>query len=369
MARVELFLTVDKVFTDPDVTGNMMGPAVGVNVTINNLNGTPTVVYANESTGDTTTTLPNPLVTDSEGRVKGWLNEGSYRLVVSGAGITNYAQTFEAVKGDSTVHVDGARINPGTIPNAALVNDTITSDKIAAKAITGAELALNVLPVGTVIDWWVPPPKPATGYIIPTGWAVCNGQTLGIGQHEFPDQSGSVTLPNLLDKVTLGADPAQAYGNPAQGASQPPSMGGDAGSNQQSFAHTHNHDHAHLIPAHGHNVAAHQHGMFHQHGVWIRDHVHGLPLGKSGSTSGPNQIVTPNGNATFGTGGWAEVTDAGNKGITDAAGSYTSDQTGGLVTSPLSANPGQEFTQSAQGNVNMRPRYYGMVKLMKVRNL
>jgi hypothetical protein len=93
--------------------------------------------------------------------------------------------------------------------------------------------------------------------------------------------------------------------------------------------------------------------------VWIRDHVHGLPLGKSGSTSGPNQIVTPNGNATFGTGGWAEVTDAGNKGITDAAGSYTSDQTGGLVTSPLSANPGQEFTQSAQGNVNMRPRYYG----------
>src|ERR1700750_878345 len=81
-------------------------PAVAASAQINIRNSTPATVFANETGG---TTVTNPLTTDSMGRVEGWVDEGSYDIVISGSGITTYTQRFEANRGDGTTKIgDGA---------------------------------------------------------------------------------------------------------------------------------------------------------------------------------------------------------------------------------------------------------------------
>lgn len=80
--------------------------------------GLAAVVYTT-ATGSSTT--PNPLLTQS-GRLIGWLDEGSYALVVSGAFA---AQTinFEAVNADFRLQAGGGIIDGGTPSSAGSVND------------------------------------------------------------------------------------------------------------------------------------------------------------------------------------------------------------------------------------------------------
>lgn len=83
MARVEIDQVV---FDDAGV------PLTGASVQVNIAGGGPATVYADESSG---TTVGNPLST-SNGRIEGWLERGSYDLLVS-SGPTNYTTRFEAV--------------------------------------------------------------------------------------------------------------------------------------------------------------------------------------------------------------------------------------------------------------------------------
>jgi hypothetical protein len=94
MARVEIPETAAR------RKGNGALFALGsASVQVNVRDGGAATVYAGP-TG--TTTLPNPLTTDADGRIEGWVEEGSYDLVVSGALIEPYTQRYEAVKADST---------------------------------------------------------------------------------------------------------------------------------------------------------------------------------------------------------------------------------------------------------------------------
>jgi hypothetical protein len=77
-----------------DTAGNAIYGA-SVAITARSGGGT-SVLYAGE-TGPTTVT--NPLVTDSQGRVASWIDRGAYTATVSGSGITTYAVPFDASPG------------------------------------------------------------------------------------------------------------------------------------------------------------------------------------------------------------------------------------------------------------------------------
>src|SRR4051812_1169580 len=114
MARVELLVTVDKI-----VSSNLQ-PASGASVQVSvRSTGSPSTVYAAETGG---TTVSNPLVTDANGRVNGWVDEGSYILGISGSGITSYNQPYEATRGDMSIAIPGTRVNTNTMPGDRLTD-------------------------------------------------------------------------------------------------------------------------------------------------------------------------------------------------------------------------------------------------------
>lgn len=78
------------------VLNNTGVPLEGASVQVNVRGGGAATVYEAETGG---TTVANPIMTTAQGRIEGWLEEGSYDLVVSGTGITTYTQRFEAVSG------------------------------------------------------------------------------------------------------------------------------------------------------------------------------------------------------------------------------------------------------------------------------
>lgn len=67
------------------------------------------------------------------------------------------------------------------------------------RALVAADFgATQVVPYGTIIAWW------STDTTIPTGWALCNGQTTN--WQTGPFAGNSVTLPNLIGMFIQGAD-------------------------------------------------------------------------------------------------------------------------------------------------------------------
>lgn len=347
MARVELLATVDKI-----VTSNLQ-PVSGASVQVNvRATGTPAIVYAGETGG---TTVSNPLITDANGRVNGWIDEGSYVLGVSGSGITSYNQPYEAVRGSIQLAFPGDRIVTNTLPGASIVDASVVAAKIANAAVLGKHLAEDALPLGTIIAYWVPA-KPGGGYAVPASWAVCNGQALGPGAHNFVG-GGTITLPNLIDKLPRGTDPTVAYN--ATGG-----MNALVGANTINFAHTHTIAHAHTIAAHSHQVADHTHYMLHGHGAFVPDHGHTIPTTKL-SAGGGSVTIGLAGSGTYGFGGVGISTDSGNRSVTDGSGVIsTINQSGGTGTSGSdTANSG-----STLGSTDTRNSSVGVLYLIKVKN-
>lgn len=360
MARVELLVTVDKI-----VSSNLQ-PVSGASVQVNvRSTGSPATVYAGETGG---TTVSNPLVTDANGRVNGWVDEGSYVLGISGSGITSYNQPYEATRGDMSIAIPGSRVNVNTLPGDRLTDASVTAAKIANGAILGKHLSEGALPLGTVVQYWVPT-KPGGGYAIPNGWAVMNGQVLGVGSHDFPG-GGSVQLPNMIDRYARGTDPAVAYvaysgGVHASGAG----MNGAQGANTVDISHVHNIQHYHLIPGHSHHVMNHQHYMHHGHSAWVPDHGHGLSVTKA-SFGGSTVGITVNSSGTYGFGGVGIGTDAGNRHYTDGNnGIYTDSQSGGTNTNWLS-DSGFTVNSGSGGSASHdnRSLSVGLLFIIKVRN-
>jgi hypothetical protein len=103
-------------------------------------------------------------------------------------------------------------VNANFIAIASVVNGNLdTTNLSAAAAIPGSQLSASagitnaqlvngasLAPYGSVVAWW------AVDSTIPTGWALCNGQTtLWL---TGPHAGASITLPNLIGMMIQGAD-------------------------------------------------------------------------------------------------------------------------------------------------------------------
>lgn len=146
MARVEIPFSV---------VNSSNALVAGASIQVNTRAGTSSTVYAAETGG---ATLPNPLTSDSLGRIEGWVDEGSYNLVISGAGLTTYTQRFEANRGDGV-----SLIAANAVGTAAIANTSVTFAKLAADVRT------NLIPAG--ILW------PFAGTTAPAGTVLCDGAT------------------------------------------------------------------------------------------------------------------------------------------------------------------------------------------------
>lgn len=106
MARTEIPIVV----IDP-ATGNAVTSA---NVTVvNRATSANATIYAGE-TGSTT--VANPRVTDSNGRLTGWVERGGYRLDITGSGLTAYSKSWDSAPA-TDASVDTAWLAPGSAAN------------------------------------------------------------------------------------------------------------------------------------------------------------------------------------------------------------------------------------------------------------
>lgn len=109
-------------------------PAVGASAQINIRGGGSATVYTTE--GGATTT-GNPVSTDAEGRIVGWLDEGSYDITVSGSGISTVSRGLDIIKGGGTF---------------AEADGSVTTNKIAASAVTNPKMGVGSVLTNNIID-------------------------------------------------------------------------------------------------------------------------------------------------------------------------------------------------------------------------
>lgn len=118
-------------------------------------------------------------------------------------------------------------------------------------------LDANAIPVGGVRCIWTPDSVQAD---IPEGWRVLDGSTVSEASHAFVGV-GSFTLPDMRNKMTLGADPSNVYASPGDSSGEAPGVGGIGGTAQESDTlHSHG-----FVASHIHLVATHAHSMTHSH--------------------------------------------------------------------------------------------------------
>jgi microcystin-dependent protein len=227
MARVEIAYAVQK--PSATVVGGVATLGVsGATVQVNIRGGGPATVFAAETGA---TTIANPLTSTAEGRIEGWLDEGSYNLVISGAGITGYTQPIDVVRGDGV----------GRIANSV----------VTAAHLSPAVLALLV-PTGTIM--------PFAGSAAPTGWLLADGSAVsrtgataalfGVCGTTYGTGDGSTTfnLPDLRGRIAVGQS--------AAGHSDVQTLGANEGltvANRRP-------KHTHTVASHTHSVPAHFHG-------------------------------------------------------------------------------------------------------------
>lgn len=187
------------------------------------------------------------------------------------------AANFNAI--DAHDHTTGKGVRIGT---NAILDNAITTAKIADLAVTTAKLANGAVtsdkleatfvhPLGQIMPWW----RPNLLTDVPTGWVIPIGQTLNSSQHDFPG-GGSIILPDLRNSFLLGADTSGT----GTGTGTPPDIGASGGSHTANLAHSHTvNSHDHSVPSHSHTVDSHSHAVdSHTHNLRQHRHVHFFPI-------------------------------------------------------------------------------------------
>lgn len=186
MARVELNITVDKVLSDADLVSPYVTPMSGASVLVSHRGtGTPATIYGAETGG---APIANPLASDANGRVDGWVDPGSYNAQISGAGISTYTQPFEAVRGDEVTNIAVGAI--GLTQLAAAVAEMVF--KTGDIKLTGK---------GAADSGWLLCQGQAVSRTTYSALFAVVGTTFGVG-----DGSTTFNVPDLRGRTPVGPD-------------------------------------------------------------------------------------------------------------------------------------------------------------------
>lgn len=119
----------------------------------------------------------NPTIADGAGRIQGWIEEGSYTIIVSATSFATYSRAYEAIYGANVGYVgDSAVTTPKIVDNVLttshiadsqvitvkigdnqvtepkLSDDSIITRTFAAKAVGTAELATDAVTQAKLVD-------------------------------------------------------------------------------------------------------------------------------------------------------------------------------------------------------------------------
>lgn len=299
---------------------------------------------------------PNPFTTGPSGQIEFWCDGPAEIDVFVHDTVT------PARMADRTYGWNAIPAAPASIPGSMMAQDA--SLTLAALA---ADVTRQMHQIGEVIDWW----RPDVSVPIPSGFEICIGQQIPAGQHDFPGLGASaINLPDLRNRFILGADSTKAL---AAGAGQgnasadAPGIAGTGGSNAaKDFSHGHG------VPgvSHVHYVRTPDHT--HSSGFYTGNHSHSVSGGTGGEFQGALGRQTGTGNCappghTHGVSGTAA--EVGNLGVYGSTGAL-----GGTALYVNSDGPNVSLNTAtnstawtADPGTDMRPRFYGLLKLMKVR--
>lgn len=347
----------------------------GVEVTLYQTGTTTKVtVYGSGSTDDVTP-LSQPMRTDV-------------------TGIVNF---FVATAGDYEVYFHDThsppRITDQRVAWAALSATGIKTSQIDPSGgfdfgYMSAQAQRQFVPLGTVIDWWRPSSSYDAGGGVgsaPPGYAICTGQTLASGAHDFG--AFSITLPDLRNKFIIGADilktdttaSTNGDGTAIPTAQHPnaPGIRGVGGSNatKVKVVGTHRHavaDHSHSVGAHAHSITdvGHSHNV-----VTVDDGYSQAPSPNNGGwnkVNGRLQVLAYSGGVVglasnvggYGGGLFADYSYSGIN-TTQNSGAFNTGGGSVLRAGPSGAQDGDvNFNTSAEDE---RPAHVGLLKIMKVR--
>lgn len=354
----------------PIVVTNSDGePINGATAVVNIRGGATAKVYQVANPADTTE-YTNPLLTNAAGRFDGWLDDGSYDIQITGSGITSYTQALEVVNGAAINAFQGSRIVGGTVANAALAGG-ITGSKIATQTITRDKLDANVVPIGTIIQWW----RPSNSHPIPTGWLECDGSSVISANHEFTG-GGTINIPDLRNKYVLGANSATAYntaGTATDANTGAPGVtaGGNSsnsagGSSTQSAGGSNTLDlnHRHSMP-HDHNYS-HSHGTAdHTHHASLPDHTHGFQAKSVAWDSGGGALYGIAYSTSTGGVNWRAPSGGTLIDFLTEGASATGTTSQSTSTTGAASNSNTDYQLNSPQD--SRPRSFGLIYLIKVK--
>lgn len=292
-------------------------------------------------------------------------------LVSNSVTTTQIGDTQVKTADIDALSVTTAKLNNGAVTTAKIDDLAVTNDKIAVGAVAiqnlGNDVLNRMIPLGTVLDWYPPDGTSGPGWAVPSGFAICDGTAWNnidnqMGANGVKLTSGSI--PNLIGKYVIGADPTRAKSatasgvhNTTDGTYTSPGITASAGQNTVSNAN-HNHtipNHFHEM-SHWHDVSDHTHGISTKSGVYSRITT---DYGETGGTQTLSLNTTGTGGASAHyTGGplyrqWWDGATNGNARDNTAG---WSGNTGGLSSG--------SFTYE-----DNRPLSIGLLKIMKVKNI
>lgn len=289
---------------------------------------------------------------------------------ITDGSITNAKLAPNAVTTDKILNgtILQADLAGNSVGSAQIIDGSIGSAELADGSVGASKLDPNIVPLGTVLSWY----RPNTGIPLPAGgWEICDGRSWGLVPNAWGQTTG--LMPDLRGKFILGA----GLSNIGSGPTQYPDIGQVGGSHTSNLAHVHSIGaHSHSIPDHSHSIGpdgAHAHGInpdTHDHalhsrpnafatGIEVEDTSHNLKHNTLQSTyvAGFNATTAddpiPAYTHTHG-GSTTSIGQHSHGGVTGTSGSGTTGSSSGNTDSQL-------------GTVDTRPLYAGLLFIMRVR--
>lgn len=312
--------------------------------------------------------------TDADGVISFWLDPGEYEIEIEDTQAPARIST-RTITWSSLAAADGS-----------ISGDYVSNDSQLDLPTLGDDILRQLVPIGTVLDWWRPSGSNAS---VPSGFVICDGSQYASNQHDFPG-GGTINVPDLRNKFILGAS-ISATGNGTTGntATNAPGIGGAGGSNASiNLAHTHTipgHGHSHNISTQGEsaNISVLDKAAFktqdplssssgnsttlnHTHDYWEISWTTGTAssgsLGRIGS-------ITTSSTATYGANSSLvhnHMVPQHGHGISQTDHSHAISGTVGPNTNGDSALTTNAITWTSEVT-DVRPAYFGLLKIMKIK--